>query len=496
MWRQLRDLSLWLFAAEPGNTIKSRIPKSQEEDAKQVELVDYIERLKDAPSQDPLRKSLLKEQLQAQHVATEDQLKQNWLKNLAYPEVKEAPAEVQEFADASRQVYALCCNLFELLSNYAKQLNQYMGMSTLKISLTEPSEVSEKFSVGGPWPSLEQSEQRAYLRWRASTRTWSLSCRARESVIEIFLIPVSDTMLLSGGEQPFRQRLRLELTNQNGKPVWISDGLPLEADDLRMLMRQLFVELIRSTKDYEQPIQQYLVEEASGSQERLANSINQLLLERQNLAQKVVIQQEEIQKRIARDLHDAVISDVMALKRSLSSDKLSANDLTKSLETIVQRLREICYELSPRDLADWGLSTVIEDMLEHMAQRTGADCLLNCDLELPSLPSAVELHIYRIVQESLNNIEKYAQATKAVVNITLSGQTLTVEVADNGSGFVLSETNVKENMIGGYGMASLRERVDLISCFYPARLNIKSEPDKGSKVILEIDLTSGNQKTA
>ncbi|MBX9720730.1 MAG: ATP-binding protein, partial [Candidatus Obscuribacterales bacterium] len=159
-----------------------------------------------------------------------------------------------------------------------------------------------------------------------------------------------------------------------------------------------------------------------------------------------------------------------------------------SMEGIVRKLREICYDLSPRDLSDWGLTTVVEDMLDQMAQRTGIDCVLNCDIEMPVMPAAVLLHIYRIIQESLNNAEKYAEPTRVAVTIEMDKEKFVATIADNGKGFDQSTGSEKSGKEGGYGMGSLKERADLIRCFYPTKFFINSAPGKGSQVRLEIDM--------
>src|SRR6202000_192659 len=89
----------------------------------------------------------------------------------------------------------------------------------------------------------------------------------------------------------------------------------------------------------------------------------------------------------------------------------------EELDRVSQKLRDICHDLAPRDLIDWGLKTVIEDLLERVEERTGADCIFDCEGELPDFPYPVQLHIYRIVQELLNNVEKYAEASRIDVNI-------------------------------------------------------------------------------
>lgn len=409
-----------------------------------------------------------------------------WLKCLAGIDAWQtlAKLEHQDLLGAEQNGRALSYKLFDLVSHFAADFGT---LTRQAISMTPPAEVSERRKVSKPMSSVETTESIIYIRWRASTASWSLSCREKNGVIEFFLVPASDLMALSQAEAPLRLKLKLELMKVGGRQVWTCDGLPVSADDVRVLVRIIFRDLVSATQDQEQPVQSSSLGNVDDA--RLARSIEQLLLERQSLAHKVVIQQEEIQKRIARDLHDAVISDVMALKRNISSVKrISPEEALASLEVIVRKLREICYDLSPRDLSDWGLATVVEDMLDQIAQRTGIDCALNCDIEIPMMPAAVLLHIYRIIQESLNNAEKYAEPTRMIVTLEMTGSIFAVIVADNGKGFEPEAGSEPTGRSGGYGMGSLKERADLIRCFYPTKFWIKSAPGTGTRVRLEIDL--------
>lgn len=386
---------------------------------------------------------------------------------------------------AMLSVQLLNSRLFDFTSHLAAEYND-IGKQVV-ISMTPPSDVNERRKVN-KGPGAETTETITYTRWRASTGSWALSCRTQRAVIELFLLPSSDLMALSQAEVPLRLKMRMELLKVSGRRVWTSDGLPISAEDLRSKLRMLFRDLVSATQEQEQPTQ---MGHGSGVDDpRLKRSIEQLVIEREHLAQKVVIQQEEIQKRIARDLHDAVISDVMALKRNLSSSsRISVHETMDALEVIVRKLREICYDLSPRDLSDWGLSTVIEDMLDQISQRTGIDCELICEMDIPVMPSAVLLHIYRIVQESVNNATKYAEPTRVVVTMEREGEVFMVTVADNGKGFDMEAASEKSNRKGGYGMGSLKERADLIRSFFPTKFGIKSSPGKGTRVTLEISLS-------
>lgn len=436
-----------------------------------------------------LRKELFRDAPPAENLSPSSNSADNeWLQSISSTgEWRKKPLRRGTQEELEEQTVELFDNLYELLCNYARQFNTLVSSPVLKISMTDPDSVVEKKMVRKvkALTTVETMEQFTYRRWRLSTRSWSITGRAADGVIETFVIPASDVMLLSNGEHSFRRRMRLELRQRKAESTWLLDGLPAGTDDMRVLTRQMFKELVCSTRDQEQPLQQIGKEQMVDG--ALAGSINKLLEERQNLAQKVVIQQEDIQRRIARDLHDAVISDVMALKRSLNDEAPDPIFIAESLDTVVQRLRDICYELSPRDLGDWGLQVVLEDLLGSMAERTEADCVLNCDVEIPALPGAVELHVYRIVQECLNNVLKYARATKVVVTIEYNGTTLSVLVADNGKGFDPEQVAAPDPK-SGYGITSIRERVELIRCFYPARLHIESTPGTGTHTLLELDL--------
>lgn len=426
--------------------------------------------------------SLLAEQLDTR-VLTD----RGWLRCLRGLDVWQSIARPgkDDLSFASQLTDALSLRFFELLSHLALEYND---LARAAISITPPSPVSERIKVVRVPGAAEVTETVSYTRWRISTSSWSLSCRSRCGCLELFLIPAQDIMALSRAEAAFRQKIKLELYKVADKLVWTSEALPISAEDLRVLGRRFFRDLVSATQDQEQPVQSVQSEIGGFQDARLARSIEQLRIERENLAQKVVIQQEEIQKRIARDLHDAVISDVMSLKRSITSDsELGSESLLLSLEGIVRKLREICYDLSPRDLSDWGLSTVVEDMLDQMSQRSGIDCRLDCESDLPTMPSAVLLHVYRIIQESLNNAEKYSEATEVVVSIAIENGKFVVCILDNGKGFDLDDME-KKSRSGGYGMGSLKERSDLIRCFYPTKLYISSMPQKGSTVRLEISV--------
>jgi signal transduction histidine kinase len=222
-------------------------------------------------------------------------------------------------------------------------------------------------------------------------------------------------------------------------------------------------------------------------------TIQELTLEKQNLAYKVVSQQEEMKYRLARELHDTIIADLMMLKRYLGGDRKLSNDETiEIVDHIVMQLRDICSDFAPRNFKEWGLKMTLQDTLERMSQRTGIQSTFLCEFEISELPDPVGLHIYRIIQEGLNNVEKYSGASEVSLLVERPKEkSLRFRLADNGKGFSTQETGStrRTDNSGGMGMGGMKERADLIRCFFPTSLSVDSSPGHGSTVTLEIELT-------
>jgi signal transduction histidine kinase len=219
-------------------------------------------------------------------------------------------------------------------------------------------------------------------------------------------------------------------------------------------------------------------------------TIQELTLEKQNLAFKVVNQEEQMKHSLARDLHDTIIADLMMLKRYLDGDRdMSKADIKAIVDDVVRQLRDICSDFAPRNFKEWGMEMTLKDMLDRMSERTGINVDFLCEVELPSLPEAVGLHIFRIIQEGVNNIEKYSNASQVTLRLEKpSSKKLLLLLSDNGKGFDTGEQRGVREDGGGMGMHSMRERADLIRCFFPTKLTLDSSPGKGATIKMEIDL--------
>lgn len=193
--------------------------------------------------------------------------------------------------------------------------------------------------------------------------------------------------------------------------------------------------------------------------------------------------QEDERRRLARELHDGVGQNLTALKHRLSQlDELLPRDaaarahlegaLALCGETL-EDTRTLSRLLRPPILDDLGLESALRWLVRSQAEASGIDITL--DLQpLPELDGEMQTLLFRVAQEALNNAAKHAQAQNVVVRLVARGDTLQLQVADDGRGFE-PEQALKG---GGSGLGGMRERLRL----YDGRLELHSAPGEGTRL--------------
>lgn len=187
--------------------------------------------------------------------------------------------------------------------------------------------------------------------------------------------------------------------------------------------------------------------------------------------------------RLARDLHDAVTQTLFSASliaevlpdlwdMDMEEAKRSTEELRQLTRGALAEMRTLLLELRPSALAQTRLSDLINQLCEAFIGRSRLPIALNIEGDCV-LPPEVQVAIYRIAQESLNNVFKYARATRVDVNLYLSPATIHFEVCDNGVGFDMTASKPTS-----LGMRIMRERADAIG----AELQISSRPGKGTCV--------------
>ncbi|MEW6406020.1 MAG: ATP-binding protein [Chloroflexota bacterium] len=200
--------------------------------------------------------------------------------------------------------------------------------------------------------------------------------------------------------------------------------------------------------------------------------------------------QEEERNRLARELHDDTIQAVIALKQRVQLAQKSVKDQhgrqsLQELETLaeqtIENLRRLTRALRPIYLEDLGLVTALEMLGREMSQNQLTVHFQKQGQER-RLSHEVELSLYRIAQEALNNVVKHSKANQADLKIDFDASQVSMEVIDNGTGFDMPKSPTDFAPGGHFGLLGIRERADLIG----ARLEVESAKGKGTRLTVRL----------
>ncbi|NAW60015.1 MULTISPECIES: cache domain-containing protein [unclassified Vibrio] len=207
------------------------------------------------------------------------------------------------------------------------------------------------------------------------------------------------------------------------------------------------------------------------------------------LAHKTVMFQEDEKKHLARELHDGINQLLVSSKCHLEllGQKLPDTDLRQhldksqqSLMTAINEVRHISHQLRPSALDDIGLEAALTTLLQDFKSHSGIEIDIHFETQDQRLKSEVATTLYRVVQESLNNVEKHSSATKVSVILQQLGSLLQLMVRDDGVGFNPNDVLARR----GIGLRNMRERVEFIG----GEFDIISEPGFGTEMTVLLNL--------
>jgi signal transduction histidine kinase len=211
----------------------------------------------------------------------------------------------------------------------------------------------------------------------------------------------------------------------------------------------------------------------------VAISKGQISEELRNLNQRLVKAEESERARVAGDLHDGPLQKAILL--AMDGDAISPQEKGQIAHQLVSELREVSSRLRPAILDDLGIVPAVEWLLENLPKRFGLEThlsLLGLNEEERFTPD-VELALFRVSQESVNNAVKHAKATSVDVLLSKDVNSVVLKVRDNGVGFSpASQGN------SGIGLSQMRERVVQLN----GALDILSTPGHGTTVVARIPL--------
>lgn len=282
-----------------------------------------------------------------------------------------------------------------------------------------------------------------------------------------------------------------EKTNQIEKTN--RDSLIMTRDELEVGLKNSF-ELYKKAENLNKKmnvVSKYLM----GNIDNIAYTVDKLN-EKYILGIKIIEAQEEERLRLAREIHDGPAQSLASIiiKAELC-ERLIEKDIPKTKQEIIKlqsltrhtldNVRNVIYELRPMSLDDLGLIPTLERYIDDFKIENNIYINLIVIEKIRELDSAVEVNLFRIIQEALNNIKKHASASEAKIIIHQSTSKINVMISDDGVGFNAEDyLNSYGNINRGFGLISIKERAELLG----GSLDIKSSKKQGTKLNIEIPM--------
>ncbi len=254
----------------------------------------------------------------------------------------------------------------------------------------------------------------------------------------------------------------------------------------------LFIRILGSKDDHHSSGYLVLVQDITGRKKDRENI--------RRLSQQLLQAQEAERQMLSRELHDKIAQDLSMLKIGnetlLDNNGQPTEDIkkrlveqSKILQGIINAVRDMSYDLRPPGLDEFGIGQTIYQYCIDFSKKTQIKIDYNdAGLNVIKLSPEIEINLYRLVQEGLNNIRKHADAGNADIKLVASYPNIILRIEDNGKGFDVEKrlaglTNEKR-----IGLRSMEERVGLLE----GKINVMSAPGKGTKIIIEIPLKENN----
>ena len=197
----------------------------------------------------------------------------------------------------------------------------------------------------------------------------------------------------------------------------------------------------------------------------------------------LIFAQEEERKRISRDLHDGVGQSLLLMKKQMVSNHEVTIENQQMISDTLEEVRTISRDLHPFQLEKFGITASINNVIEKVERSTE----LFISKEIINIDAFIlkrnQIHVFRAIQEGLNNIIKHAEATAARVTIVEKGTELVMKIADNGKGYDHGSALIKSESLG---LRTMQERISSIG----GRLKTDQNVPSGTILTFTIPKTS------
>lgn len=213
---------------------------------------------------------------------------------------------------------------------------------------------------------------------------------------------------------------------------------------------------------------------------------------------RLIAVEEDVRRHLARELHDgptqllaAIIMSANFVKEAIKHDSLEhamkeLNEMLPVAEKALHQVRTLLFNLRPLILETQGLVPALDAYAQRLREVEGLNAVLNATGDFGRLSHNAEVAIFSIVQEAITNAKKHAQASRIDIEVTPSGDNLSVIVRDDGVGFDVKAVTGRYEERGSLGVLNMRERAELVN----GELSLTSQPGKGTTIMLQLPLAA------
>lgn len=231
-----------------------------------------------------------------------------------------------------------------------------------------------------------------------------------------------------------------------------------------------------------------------GISDKMQKQQEELQKEKLQRLRSVIDGQDQERNRLSRELHDGLGQSLIAIKLQLEnaetlpySQMRAGIDAAKNrIDITLEEVRRICNALLPAELNEFGIVSTLRARCDEMAALAGFKVTFESEGSLERIDKKTKIYLYRIAQETLNNIAKHAKATHVKMRISRNLSIITLEVKDNGKGFNFDPLNFAQRN----GLQNMRERVNLLN----GNFELISVPGKGTQVNISVPYRTSDGK--
>lgn len=214
---------------------------------------------------------------------------------------------------------------------------------------------------------------------------------------------------------------------------------------------------------------------------------------------KVLEAREEERKRISREIHDGPAQSIAnivfkaeicktVIAKDVAKGLIELEELKASVRDTLNDIRKIIYDLRPMSIDDLGIVPTIEKLISEFTNETGIRVTLKCEEPGEKVESIIQLAVFRLIQESFNNIKKHSEAKSATLSLEFGTKYLILIITDAGRGFLVEKVieSLKESG-KSFGLLGIHERVENLH----GEIQISSRIGKGTVIQIKLPVDKG-----